>query len=392
MRLLTRYVLSELIKVFLIALTGMTLFMVMVGVSREAYSQGLGLKQILLLIPYILPDALRFAVPGTILFAACSTYGRLAAANEVVAIKAQGISPMAILWPVFIFAFLVSLVGVWLNDLAASWGREGTRRVVIESVEEIVYKKLQQQRSYSSRQFAINVKGVEGKKLIRPTFTFAASDDSPGATISSQDAELRTDLVASTLTLLCHNSTIDVGGERCFYPDTFERVVPLDEASRRSGRSAADIALSQIPQEIRAQKDEIDGEQQRMALMAGEQMIRGDFAGLAGGAWSGPQSNLQSQRVRYFRLLMEPQRRWANGLSCLCFVLIGAPMAILMRNADFLTSFFVCFVPILLIYYPLLIVGVDQAKLGTLPPWSVWTGNAILALCGIWLMRRVIRY
>ena len=88
---------------------------------------------------------------------------------------------------------------------------------------------------------------------------------------------------------------------------------------------------------------------------------------------------------------MEPQRRWANGLSCLCFVLIGAPMAILMRNADFLTSFFVCFVPILLMYYPLMIVGVDQAKLG------------LLRLVGLdrqcdsgalrrWLMRRVIRY
>ena len=173
MRLLTRYVLAELIKVFLIALTGMTLFMVMVGVSREAYSQGLGLKQILLLIPYILPDALRFAVPGTMLFAACSTYGRLAASNEVIAIKAQGISPMAILWPTFIFAFLISLVGVWLNDVAASWGREGTRRVVIESVEEIIYKKASNSSvPISTKQFSINVKGVEGKKLVRPTFTF----------------------------------------------------------------------------------------------------------------------------------------------------------------------------------------------------------------------------
>ncbi len=168
MRLLTRYVLAELVKVFLIALTGMTLFMVMVGVSREAYSQGLGLKQILLLIPYILPDALRFAVPGTMLFAACSTYGRLAASNEVIAIKAQGISPMAILWPTFIFAFLISLVGVWLNDVAASWGREGTRRVVIESVEEIIYRKLEQQHSYSTKQFSINVRRCRREKACPP--------------------------------------------------------------------------------------------------------------------------------------------------------------------------------------------------------------------------------
>lgn len=391
MRLLTRYVLAELIKVFLIALTGMTLFMVMVGVSREAYSQGLGLKQILLLIPYILPDALRFAVPGTMLFAACSTYGRLAASNEVIAIKAQGISPMAILWPTFIFAFLISLVGVWLNDVAASWGREGTRRVVIESVEEIIYRKLEQQHSYSTKQFSINVRGVEGKKLVRPIITFSGGEESPGVTISAQEAELHTDLVASTLTLLCHNSTIDVGGERCFYPDIFKREVPLDEASRRGNRSASDIALSQIPQEVRQQQEQIASHQQQMALAAGEDMVRGDFGALSGGAWPGDQTRIVSDHTRLFRLLMEPQRRWANGLSCLCFVLIGAPMAILMRNADFLTSFFVCFVPILLIYYPLMIVGVDQAKQG-LPVWLVWTGNVILAICGAGLMRRVIRY
>ena len=106
----------------------------------------MGLKQILLLIPYILPDALRFAVPGTILFAACSVYGRMASSNEVVAIKAQGISPLAILWPTFAFAFLMSLVAVWLNDVAASgWGREGANRVVIESVVEIIYSRLAQQ-------------------------------------------------------------------------------------------------------------------------------------------------------------------------------------------------------------------------------------------------------
>ncbi len=128
-----------------------------------------------------------------------------------------------------------------------------------------------------------------------------------------------------------------------------------------------------------------------MALAAGEDMVRGDFVALSGGTWPGDQNRIVSDHTRLFRLLMEPQRRWANGLSCLCFVLIGAPMAILMRNADFLTSFFVCFVPILLIYYPLMIVGVDQAKQG-LPVWLVWTGNVILAFCGAGLMRRVIRY
>src|ERR1700730_12564421 len=132
----------------------MTSFMILVSVSKEAYQQGLGLKQILLLLPYVLPEALRFSVPGTILFATCSVYGRMASTNEIVAIKAMGISPWSILWPTFVFAFLLSLVAVVLNDLSCCWGRDGTRRVVIESVEDIVYSRLPQQHYYKHQQIS----------------------------------------------------------------------------------------------------------------------------------------------------------------------------------------------------------------------------------------------
>ncbi len=50
MKLMTRYILSELMKVFLVALTGLTLFMLIVGVMQQALQQGLGFKQVLLLI------------------------------------------------------------------------------------------------------------------------------------------------------------------------------------------------------------------------------------------------------------------------------------------------------------------------------------------------------
>jgi lipopolysaccharide export system permease protein len=57
-----------------------------------------------------------------------------------------------------------------------------------------------------------------------------------------------------------------------------------------------------------------------------------------------------------------------------------------------LSSFFVCFLPVLLAYYPLLAYGVDKAKGGELPPSVVWLGNAVFILWGVWLLRRVLRY
>jgi lipopolysaccharide export system permease protein len=63
-----------------------------------------------------------------------------------------------------------------------------------------------------------------------------------------------------------------------------------------------------------------------------------------------------------------------------------------LRNSDFLTSFFICFLPILVLYYPLLIFSVDRAKSGGIPAFSVWLGNAIMVAWGCWLLRRVLRY
>ena len=121
-------------------------------------------------------------------------------------------------------------------------------------------------------------------------------------------------------------------------------------------------------------------------------MVSGDFAALAGSQWKQRHHELHDAHCRLFRLQTEPWRRWANGFSCFFFALVGVPLSIRRRNSDFMTSFFLCFMPILLIYYPIMMYGVDRAKEGALPQYAVWLGNAICLVWGAWLMRRVIRY
>ena len=94
MRILTRYVLFDLLKVFLLTLTGLTLLIFVVLIGKEAVDKGIGLGPLLRMAPYLLPQAMQFAVPGTMLLATTSVYGRMASYNEIVAIKSLGISPM----------------------------------------------------------------------------------------------------------------------------------------------------------------------------------------------------------------------------------------------------------------------------------------------------------
>ncbi|MEX0586409.1 MAG: LptF/LptG family permease [Pirellulales bacterium] len=399
MPILVRHTLVEFLKVFCVTLTAATMLILLVGLMKEALQQGLGLKEICLLIPYVIPDALRFSVPGTTLFAACLVYGRMSANNEVVAIKSLGISPLVLLWPVLVASCLISFAALWLNDVAYSWGRTGIRRVVVESVEEIVYRMLKMQRSYGTARFTINVMGIQDRTLLSPTFTYQPPGNGPQVTMTALYGRLRTDPEENTLTVLLHNGTIEMSSEKgtelkLVFPDTKEWTIPLPDAtnSRTEAGSPAQVPLWRVPAEVSKQTLRIARTEQELAARAGFQMMTGEFEALTAPSWQDDAQRLREERSRLFRLRTEPHRRLAAGLSCVCFVLVGAPLAIRLRNSDFLTSFFLCFLPILLVYYPLLAYGIDRAKSGTVPPQAVWLGNVILVAAGVWMTRRMMRY
>ena len=245
MKILSRYVLAELLQVFLVALSALTLFMLVVGLVKEAQQQGLGLLQIARLVPYVLPEAMRFAVPGTMLFAVASVFGRMSATNEITALKAAGISPMAAMWPAFVLAVAVSVVSVWLNDIAVSWGRDGIRRVIVSSVEEIIYGRLRQHRSYSAPNVSINVKHVEGRTLVRPTLSYQPDGGEP-VTVSAATAEMRADAAKGLLSITCRDGTLQIGDVKAVFPESITRDIPLDTLSRKGSVSTSPSACSAV--------------------------------------------------------------------------------------------------------------------------------------------------
>jgi lipopolysaccharide export system permease protein len=384
-----------LLKVFTVTLLAMTAVLLLAGVAQEAVREGLSLLPILRLIPYFLPNALVFAVPGTILFAACSVYGRMSADNELVAAKSIGISPWTFVTPGFALSFLISLAAVWLNDVASSWGQRGIDRVVLQSLEQIAYGLLRTHRSYSCARFSINVENVQGRKLIHPTVTFLTSDKGSPAILTAEEAELRLNADKTALTILVTNSRVEWDGNSMELPGNQQmREIPLAEASRKGGHSEkpSNAAMHEIPARIAQHREDMCRLQQRLAAEAAYQLLTGDFAGLAGPAWTANAQHLQEAQYQLFRLQLVPWRRWANGFSCLFFVMVGTPLAIRLRNADMWTSFGLCFLPILLVYYPLLMYGLDRAKCGALPPYMIWLGNIVLLGVSGWLLRKVMRY
>lgn len=365
------------------------------GVVQQMIAEGLGPLAIIQLMPYFLPLALQFAVPATLLFAVCSVYGRMSADNEIIALKSVGLSPSRVMTPTLILAFLFSPLAVWTSDLAVSWGKPGINRVIMNSIEEIVYRVLRNHRSYStSKGFSIHVQDVQDRWLIQPTINLHP-DNGQQMRISATKGQLKLDPQSEKLRIQLYDAEWDMGGKAMgSFPGISEEEIPLNKATRKGvdQNSPSQIPLRQISHQVNLQLSSLETQKDELASMVGMELMSGRFDQL-----DNPKSHrllweLEDGKLRLSKLRTEPWRRWAMGFSCFFFIWLGIPLAISMKSADYWTSFGACFLPILLIYYPMFALGLDRAKNGSWPAYSVWLGNAILFAIGLWLMRKVYRH
>ena len=170
--ILHRTILWELIRIFLMSLIGITGMLMMAGIVAEASQRGLSAAQILAVIPMLVPNTLPYTIPATTLFATCVVYGRLAADNEILAIKAAGINILSVISPaLFLGLAMTALTVYFYYDLIPNthWMM---RAMVMDDVEEFLYGVLRREHSINHPKllYTMHVKRVEGRILIDPIF------------------------------------------------------------------------------------------------------------------------------------------------------------------------------------------------------------------------------
>ncbi len=384
-----RHVLADWSRIFLLASIGVTALLMLVGVVREARSKDLAPEMIVQLLPFLVPEALRFTLPAMGLLAAAMTFGRMSATGEVIALKAAGINVVrAVILPVLAVAFLLSRAAVWLNDLAVTWGREGVQRVGIEAVEEVIYDKLKSDGHFSTDAFSIAVERIEGRRLLGTTVILTAGDGRT-VNIAATEAVLDYHSKVQELSITILDGTASSGNVKYVF-DQEERRIPF--GLFRPDRSPSMIPLSELPLALDERREELNQFREELAAELALGLVTGDHLALQAERWTGQLDSIAIRKQNIARLKTEPYRRWSNGFSVLVFMMVGIPLAILNRRADTMTNFGLVFLPIMTVYYPLMALTVNQAKDGTFPGWSVWAGNLLLAVWGSWLMYRVWRY
>jgi lipopolysaccharide export system permease protein len=396
--ILYRTILWELVRVFALSLTGITGMLLMAGIVAEASQHGLSPGQILAAIPLLIPSTLPYTIPATTLFATCVVYGRLAHDNEILAIKAAGINILLVVFPaIFLGLAMTTLTIVFYYDLIPST-HHMMRAMVLKDVEEFLYSVLKREHviMHPKLSYRMYVKDVQGRTLIKPIFEqINPVTKVPDVTAVAESAELHVDLPNKKIILhmkRCEVSSRDNSSNGFLDDQSYDVELPPDfDKSATRGRPG-DMTWEELLDyriEVLRLKENVDTQ---LAMLTSLQEIQPDPERLKiieDRRYHSRQKLCEIRSVET-EMLMRP----ALSVGCLCFVVVGCPVGIWFSKSDYLSAFITCFLPIVFLYYPLLLCGTNLAKQpeGKFNPIvAVWGADFIMAAVAVPLYRKLLK-
>ena len=365
---------------------------VVVGVIQQAKDLGVSMTFLLPLLPYIVITMLPFTIPAALLLSVCVVYSRASSDNELVALKAAGISPFSALQPAIFLGVTVSLATLLLMNHGIPWAAVKVENAVFRQMDEIALNKLRttQVLDHPSSNVKVMVAGMDGRRLISPVFDIPQGDKN--LIVQAAEATFRIDPIEQVIQLSVTDAVIEFPGDS---GESGERIsLQGNKSLEFSFHSKSKPRMSYRMSEFDIEKERTEclqkvqqfKERQAIEMMFCLSQADYRFAGNVG------EMTKEQRRVerRHRKLKTEKHFRHSMAWSCLCFTLIGSPLSIIMSKRHFLTTFMVCFAPLIGIYYPVVLGVIVQCKEGTIDPtWGVWIGNAILCIASTFLLRHV---
>lgn len=135
MRILDKYILREIVGYFaisLVAFTGLLLTLQMLRYANLIINKGVEFTQIARVFLAIIPTFLELAIPMAALLGVMLAFARLSGDSEIVVIRASGVGLRNLIKPVFIFATLMGLIGLYVSLELKPWGYRHLSQTLFE--------------------------------------------------------------------------------------------------------------------------------------------------------------------------------------------------------------------------------------------------------------------
>jgi len=357
---LQRYVLRELTLTFLLCFVAFSgVIFLGFGLHQFHLNRELGLSFLVQVLPNFLPMVIGFTMPVALLTACTFTYGRMAGDHELDAIRSCGISLGRMVWPAIVLGIVGSMSCLYIYQNWIPESRLNGRKVarnVLQRISSAPSSGVRQIKIGSSHLHFEGVEGGEFRKVVLVKF------EGHGAAeiLLAESCRFALDPQDGTLVAVLHDCT---GERRKLVGDTYKT---------EAGFFGTVIRPVEVGRSINLAKGIAD-----LTTMDIELMLDVPFA----------------TRYTPYDLLCEYHRRFAMAFAPFVFALIGASLGIAIRGRSKLAGLGATTVPVLLLYYPLVMLGNALGQPGTIPPMlAVWLPNLVVSGVALlilwWTLRR----
>jgi lipopolysaccharide export LptBFGC system permease protein LptF len=145
-----RYIFRETFKVFALATVALSVILCLGMILRPVQDIGIGPRQVLHLIGYMMPITLTFVLPIAALFAASLCYGRFAADNELDACRASGVGMFSLVYSGFVLSIMVAMANLFLSFYVTPTFVQRAEKSLKADAQKIIFRSIQRQGFYKS--------------------------------------------------------------------------------------------------------------------------------------------------------------------------------------------------------------------------------------------------
>lgn len=420
---LSRYLIKEHLGPFVLALTLIVFVLVLdliLQTMDQVLSKGLSLELAARLFLYNLAWIFALAVPMAVLVAVLMAFARLAADNEIMAARACGIGFLLMLRPVLVAAAVLTVVMILFNDwILPDWNYRARNiasnlkrlkaALVLKEKEGVFIHKLGNKYSLLIRQVDEKTNTLKGITL------YDRHRSSLPTTLHAASGRIHIFGDGSYIRLTLYDGEfhrVEGDDHTRFVRGVFRRKVihiqdPQRAFSERTSayRGQREMNVRAMYQAVQKRRRERDHSQASMDsalqsfiadLSAAQETvvdstIPGPFATNRAGVL---EKNFRQQwrldahrKVQIAEFWVEIHKKFSIPFACLVFVLVGAPLGVLIRQRGAAVSVGVSLV-FFLVYWMFLIGGEELADRGFVPPsLAMWTPNIVFGLLGAGLIR-----
>jgi len=254
-RILSLYIIREISSLFLLGIVIFTLVLLMgrlIKLMELVVSRGVPLADVCKMILYLIPSFLIYTIPMAFLLAVLLAFGRLSADNEIIVIKASGISLYQVMPPVIFCALVAVTLAFCVTAVGAPWGNSAFKELSLKVLTKNIAATIREKTFWDDipdvvmytdhyEEQSRQLKGVvihDGRNRSRPMTIFARN-----GVISGESGN-------NALLLSLQNGSIHIVGEsgsyRLVHFGEYSMTVGNKENNTPKARNESDLSLPDL--------------------------------------------------------------------------------------------------------------------------------------------------